>query len=171
LILLLAGFGAVLLLGSGGLVYRRRRLAAERNLVARAPDRRPIPAPEGVPARPRRVAEVTIVDGPEHGRSVIVRDGAVTVGSGPRVSLRLADHTIAPERLRLFWRDDQLMLHDLGASGGVQLGEWQTVRHDDTVDVGRYHLRITIHNADEEAEAVEAGSASDAADRDSSPLP
>jgi VWFA-related protein len=171
LILLLVGAGALVLLGSAGVIYRRRRLAAARDLVLEAPDRRPIPAPEGLPARPRRIAEITIVDGPDHGRSVVVRDGVVTVGSGPGVSLRLADHTLAPERLRLFWRDDQLMLHDLGASGRGHLGEWQTVRHDDTVDLGRYRLRISIHEADEAPQPVEAGGGSDGADRDSTRLP
>jgi VWFA-related protein len=171
LMLLLAAVAAVLVIGSGGVVYRRRMLAAAREVMTRAPDRRPIPPPEALPARPRRIAEVTIVDGPEHGRSVVVRDGVVTVGSGPGVSLRLADHTVAPERLRLFWRDDQLMLHDLGASGRPTLGEWQTVRHDDVVDVGRYHLRITIQEAGELPEPLEAGETSDVPDRDLSPLP
>jgi VWFA-related protein len=166
--LLLGGF-ALLLLAAGGVVYRRRTRST-RSITTTAPDRRPIPAPEAAPARPRRVAEITIVDGPEHGRSTEIRDGVVTVGSGPGVSLRLADHTLAPERLRLFWRDDQLMLHDLGASGRPTLGEWQTVRHDDVVNVGRYHLRITIHEAGAGPEAAEADDGAEAPQRERTPL-
>jgi VWFA-related protein len=148
LVWLLAAFG-VLALGSGGFLYQRRRAHVATVGTDTAPDRRPIPPPDTLPARPRRVAAITVVDGPEIGQSAEVWEGVVTIGSGPAASLHLADQAIPPERLRLFWRDDQLMLHDLTASGAAHLGEWQTVRDGDELDVGRYHLRVTIRDAGE----------------------
>ena len=45
------------------------------------------------------------------------------------------------------------MLHDLTAAGAAHLGEWQTVRDGDELDVGRYHLRVTIREAGAQPEA------------------
>jgi VWFA-related protein len=149
---LLAAF-AVVALGSGGFVYQRRRTRVATAGADTAPDQRPIPPPDTLPARPRRVAAITVVDGPELGQSAEVREGVVTIGSAPTASLQLADLTVPPERLRLFWRDDQLMLHDLTAAGAAHLGEWQTVRDGDELDVGRYHLRVTIREAGAQPEA------------------
>ena len=156
------GFGRVLVLallvvavlavaGGGWLVQRRRRAGVvdgggEVAMIA-APPRRP---PAAFPAHLPRVAVLTVIAGPEQGRSVQVREGIVTVGSSPVCTLRLlgAPGDGAAEQLRLWWRDEQLMLHALdGHAYGATRPAWSSLRSGDVLELGAHRIEVHIAGA------------------------
>jgi DNA-binding NtrC family response regulator len=65
---------------------------------------------------------LTVLSGPDRGRSVDVTQGRLSVGSAENADLVLTDPTVSRYHLELEVRDDGIALRDLGSTNGTRLG-------------------------------------------------
>lgn len=109
---------------------------------------------ERVPAGSRPAGHVKVVDPPEHrGRSYDLGD-ELTVGRAAGCQVRLDDNYASQIHARIFRRDGQLFVEDLGSTNGTYLNRRGTrsrekvagalvLRPGDRVMVGKTVLEVT----------------------------
>ena len=148
----LAGALGVLLVGGGVLGtrrIRRRRLHATASGPTKA-SRSYTPPPVATwtgPAAPS--GRLTIVDGPDRGKSVPLGEDAVTLGSDADCKLSLADPDgrVAGHHARIWLREGHFMLHHLaGGRYATVVGEnslkWAVLEDGDEIVIGPHRLRF-----------------------------
>lgn len=103
---------------------------------------------------PRAVATVTVVEGPDVGKSFPLGAGAHTIGRGHDASVRLSDGMVSRRHARLLV-GESLEVVDTGSTRGVALGEAYVTRatlsQGDRIEVGSTVLEVSrseaIHHA------------------------
>jgi len=148
---LVAGVG-VLLLGGGAIGarrIRRRRLLATVSGPTQA-TRSYTPPPVATwtgPAAPS--GRLTVVDGPDRGKSLPLGEDAVTLGSDADCTLSLADPygRVAGRHARIWLREGHFMLHHLaGGRYMTVVGEntvrWVVLEDGDEIVIGPHRLRF-----------------------------
>jgi tight adherence protein B len=148
----LIGVAAVVLLSGGAIgaqrIRRRRPATAESGPTEAARSYTPPPTPTWtVAAAPS--GRLTVVDGPDKGKSVRVGEVAVTVGSDVDCALRLADPDgrVAGHHARIWLREGHFMLHHLAGGGyttvvGEKALRWVVLEDGDEIVIGPHRLRF-----------------------------
>jgi VWFA-related protein len=148
----LAGAVGVLLVSGG--VFGTRRLRRRRLVAASAGPtkaaRSYTPPPVATwtgPAAPS--ARLTVVGGPDKGKSVSLDEDAVTVGSDADCTLSLADldGRVAGHHARIWLREGNFMLHHLAGGGyetvvGRKALRWAVLEDGDEIVIGPHRLRF-----------------------------
>ncbi|MPV37181.1 FtsK/SpoIIIE domain-containing protein [Georgenia subflava] len=96
--------------------------------------------PQGPP-----VARLTVVEGPDAGRTVDLPEGTTILGRGKGCDVRLADPTVSKEHARLTVTD-VVEIADLRSANGLLMGDGQVQRAallpQDTVTLGDTTIRV-----------------------------
>ncbi|PKQ18395.1 MAG: cell division protein FtsK, partial [Actinobacteria bacterium HGW-Actinobacteria-8] len=103
---------------------------------------------------PRAVATVTVVEGPDVGKSFALGAGSHTIGRGLDASVRLSDGMVSRRHARLLV-GESLEVVDMGSTCGLALGEAYVTRATlapgDRIEVGSTILEVSrseaIHHA------------------------
>jgi VWFA-related protein len=152
LLFALAGGIGVLLVG-GGVIgtrrIRRRRVLATASGPTRAA-RSYTPPPVATwrgPAAPS--GRLTVIEGPDRGKSVSLGENTVTLGSDADCTLSLADPDgrVAGHHVRIWLREGHFMLHHLaGGRYSTVVGEnslkWAVLEDGDEIVIGPHRLRF-----------------------------
>ena len=113
----------------------------------------PAPPPRGKGGRRRgrpagEGATLHVVEPPERRGVVFPVDGETTVGRAPGCQVNLADDTFVSQlHARLFTRDGQLFVEDLGSTNGTYLNNQKVegpsvMRRGDALQVGKTVLEV-----------------------------
>lgn len=97
------------------------RLPGRRDRAARA--KKPKPAPAKKPSRGRRVpSSLTVTEGPLAGTSLRLREAGTLIGRNPECALVLDDDFASGRHARIYEREGQWFVEDLGSTNGTFLG-------------------------------------------------
>ena len=97
------------------------RLPGRRDRAARA--KKPKPAPAKKPSRGRRVPQsLTVTEGPLAGTSLRLRESGTLIGRNPECALVLDDDFASGRHARIYEREGQWFVEDLGSTNGTFLG-------------------------------------------------
>ncbi len=97
------------------------RLPGRRDRAARA--KTPKPAPAKKPSRGRRVPHsLTVTEGPLAGTSLRLREAGTLIGRNPECALVLDDDFASGRHARIYEREGQWFVEDLGSTNGTFLG-------------------------------------------------
>jgi tRNA A-37 threonylcarbamoyl transferase component Bud32 len=96
-----------------------------------------------------------IVDGPQRGREIALREGDLVVGRSPRCTVVLSDAQVAPTHCGLRVRSDQVILAPGGSAvttvvNGARIDRARLLRVGDTIEVGSYKLVLRVQSSGEE---------------------
>ncbi|MGQ0508742.1 MAG: sigma 54-interacting transcriptional regulator [Myxococcaceae bacterium] len=98
-----------------------------------------------------RQYEVTVVNGPDAGKSVPIK-GTLMIGSHPEAGLPLGDPTVSRYHLELHARGDGVRVRDLESTNGSFISGARVteiiVEEEATVTVGKTSVRISISEQD-----------------------
>ncbi len=126
---------------------------------SRAPPEMPRPLWRDEPVVPYQPSTETagwlrVVSGPLTGETFPVAASPVSIGTGHRCLIRLesrpdGDEEMAPELGRVWVRDDQLMVHELGrlTSNGPVGGQWLFLHTGDSFTIGPCSFRFELDRA------------------------
>lgn len=96
---------------------------------------------------PRTLARLTVVDGPDNGKSFEIQSFPLTVGGGPDCDITLPG--LAPEQARLLFRDGRFVVYNLAPPDpgtGAESEAWWIVENGGDLSLGTYRLRFTTVN-------------------------
>ena len=97
------------------------RLPGRRDRAARA--KQPKPAPAKKASRGRRVPHsLTVTEGPLAGTSLRLREAGTLIGRNPECALVLDDDFASGRHARIYEREGQWFVEDLGSTNGTFLG-------------------------------------------------
>jgi VWFA-related protein len=137
IVLVLAGAG-----GGGVIAWRRKRAGGE---VAPTVTQRTFKAPPSLPAD-ERVGTLVVTAGPMESQSFPIGAAPLTLGSADSCSVGIPDGPeVAPEHVRLWWRDGLLMLHHLPRGHETLVNgtavEWASLADGQEFSVGEHTFR------------------------------
>ena len=143
---------AVVVVGGGALLIRKRR-------------RRPVPyggAAAGSPlsvrpetnghAEASAAGRLTVVAGPNEGTSVLLVDGAISIGSDPACALRLdaGESVVAGTHARVWLQRGRLMVHHLARSRETHVQErpveWAALEPHDVLRIGPHVIEFLLES-------------------------
>ncbi len=158
MLFVLAGAVGVLLVGGG--VFGARRMRRRAPATASGPtkaSRSYTPPPMATwtgPAAPS--GRLTVVDGPDKGKSVPLGEHTVTLGSDADCMLSLADPDgrVAGHHARIWLREGHFMLHHLaGGRYATVVAEnplkWAVLEDGDEIVIGPHRLRFEATRSEE----------------------
>jgi transcriptional regulator with PAS, ATPase and Fis domain len=93
-------------------------------------------------------AEVSVLQGPDAGRSMRIEHPTFVIGTGPGADLRLTDSSVSREHLRVSLVSDGIRLRDEGSKNGTFLGKIRVfdtiISESSTIQIGRTTVSIRI---------------------------
>ncbi|SES48102.1 FHA domain-containing protein [Pedococcus cremeus] len=99
------------------------RLPGRRSGDRAARAKKPKPAPAKKPSRGRRVPQsLTVTEGPLAGTSLRLRESGTLIGRNPECALVLDDDFASGRHARIYEREGQWFVEDLGSTNGTFLG-------------------------------------------------
>lgn len=146
-----AGIAVAMVVIAGGALYwhwgRRRAptpIAGNDPTIGVVADHAPGPAPAPPQGR------LTVVNGPQQGAVLEVRDQPITLGSHPDCSLRLreSDGEVAARHARIWLRQGRFMIHHLASTAVTRVGgretDWAVLESGDYITIGPHELLFEV---------------------------
>jgi len=107
------------------------------------------PRAAGVPAAVPN-ARLLVLEGPQEGAAVDVRDQPVTLGTHPACTLRLKDANgeVAPRHARVWLRQGRFMIHHVAPVGVTRVGgretDWAVLESGDDISIGPHRILFEV---------------------------
>ena len=99
--------------------------------------------------------KITVVEGPDAGRSFVIEDGkTLTIGRGAQSDTQLADGTVSRVHCAVELHKDMVTIKDLGSSSGTFVNgnkaDQAEIKAGTVIQVGDSVLRLTVPRAEGE---------------------